>query len=459
MTQEFLLKPTSHEEAMDFIRSKPIVSQRVFNRMLPELKARAFVIAGVESATVMQHIRDRLADLPAGGDWNEIKKDIAGKMSPFLDDGDEAMIASTRRAELMLRTHGFQAYQAAQYNVMQEVKDAMPYWQYMTMEDDGVRPAHAALDGLILPADSPFWQNHFPPWDWGCRCQVVPVTEDDFEDVRSGRSDYGRALSDGELRILERENRLALPSGNVISVASDYQKGRAGALYWNPGDLRIPLDQLEGRYDADIWENFQRVMKSEPIEGGVTAWEWLNGGKLLDSPWRHQTTKLPSERIGFDNSLQGVSEDGKRKLMATEAAMRNSPVENAAIVTDDGHNIVFRTGTRKEVILKDADIEQMHGKLLTHSHPDGGPFSLEDVIIACKGNASEIRIPYPGGSFWMRPPSGLLNKNLVEKFVNAWTEQEEKNGGEIKTVSAAHAAWQRIAKQMNLNYAHEGFEP
>ena len=41
---------THHAEAIDCIKSKPQVSREVFNQLLPELKARAFVVSGVENA-------------------------------------------------------------------------------------------------------------------------------------------------------------------------------------------------------------------------------------------------------------------------------------------------------------------------------------------------------------------------------------------------------------------------
>ena len=36
---------------------------------------------------------------------------------------------------------------------------------------------HAALHGLVFKWDDPFWDSHTPPWDYGCRCYVVPLTE------------------------------------------------------------------------------------------------------------------------------------------------------------------------------------------------------------------------------------------------------------------------------------------
>jgi SPP1 gp7 family putative phage head morphogenesis protein len=304
--RKLILQATPNEAAMAFIKSKPAVFQSVFQRMLPELRARAFVISGIESATVVQRIRDRLADLPQGADWNAIKRDVAGELGPWFEDPNaepevraKQLAAAERRSELLLRVHGFQAYQAVQHEVMVETMDAMPYWQYLTMGDDAVRPEHAALNGIILPADSPFWKTHFPPWDWGCRCQAVAVGREEAEAIGRRAEDGGRRAEDGgrraegggqraegfgrllqgvELQELEQNNRLALSNGQVLSVASNFQKGQEGAFRWDPGSLRIPLDQLRGRYDEAVWSRFEEAMRSALMEeGGRTVWEWLEG--------------------------------------------------------------------------------------------------------------------------------------------------------------------------------------
>lgn len=49
-----------------------------------------------------------------------------------------------------------------------------PYWEYKTVGDALVRPEHAALHGLILPANDPRWKLIFPPNGWNCRCYIVP---------------------------------------------------------------------------------------------------------------------------------------------------------------------------------------------------------------------------------------------------------------------------------------------
>ena len=280
--QTYLLEPVTNQEAVDFIQSKPAVSQAVFSKLLPELKGRAFTISGIEDMNVLQRVRDRLADLPRGADWNEIKFDIANEISPYFVDQtadattrDAQMGAAIRRAELLLRTHGFQAYQAASWHAMREQVDIMPYWQYMTMEDDRVRPEHAELDGLILPADSPFWLDHYPPWDWGCRCLVRSVTVEDFQAAMSGGSGYGWTLSGVEQNRLETDGLLGLDNGQMINVSSPMKSGVENPFWWNPGSLQIPASELQAGYDPQVWAAFEQWAKPIIIEGGVKLLDWM----------------------------------------------------------------------------------------------------------------------------------------------------------------------------------------
>ena len=60
---EFLFTPTPNEPAQRFLQGKPAVSRAVFDGLLPELRARAFVITGVENANVVQKIRNQIAQV------------------------------------------------------------------------------------------------------------------------------------------------------------------------------------------------------------------------------------------------------------------------------------------------------------------------------------------------------------------------------------------------------------
>jgi hypothetical protein len=53
------------------------------------------------------------------------------------------------------------------------MRESHPFWEYV--HSDSVlhpRPQHAAWNGLTLPVEHAFWQAHFPPNGWGCRCRI-----------------------------------------------------------------------------------------------------------------------------------------------------------------------------------------------------------------------------------------------------------------------------------------------
>ena len=176
MTAQLTIETFPDEAAAAYIRGKAVADPKNFGNLPPQLKQRAFTVAGIEQIDALRRISDAIAKLPEGASWDEAKKEIAAEISPFTG-GD--MKAARARAEWQLRTHGFQAYAVARHQQQMETIDVFPYWKYETVGDSRVRPGHAALDGKILRAVDPWWKTHYPPWDWGCRCIVNALDEED----------------------------------------------------------------------------------------------------------------------------------------------------------------------------------------------------------------------------------------------------------------------------------------
>ena len=76
------------------------------------------------------------------------------------------------RIENIYRTNMQTAYSAGRYAKMQAVKESRPYWQYVTVEDKRRRLTHAAMHGMVYPADHEFWSANYPPNGFRCRCSV-----------------------------------------------------------------------------------------------------------------------------------------------------------------------------------------------------------------------------------------------------------------------------------------------
>lgn len=282
----FLFEPVPNDKAVDFIQDKPVVTRDVFDKLLPEFKARAFTITGVVGADVMQSVRDAIATVPAGADWDKVKKEIVEEIHPFLADpkNPDNTIAAERKAELLLRMHGQQAYSYTQTQVADRHRDVFPYWQYQTMEDERVRDSHQALDGLVLPADSPFWEGHTPPWDYGCRCHRIPLMQSDVEDIQDDEKDLPadeQSVPDAAIRHTIEQGRM-LKGGATIDIRTPEQKGET--YHFNPDDLRLPISTIQSRYDAPVWHDFETWAKKTEISPGITVWHWLEGKPAVTAP-------------------------------------------------------------------------------------------------------------------------------------------------------------------------------
>lgn len=56
-------------------------------------------------------------------------------------------------------------------------KDIFKNLVYRTVGDDNVRPSHVLLNGTVRAVDDAFWDTHFTPNGWGCRCDIEQTDE------------------------------------------------------------------------------------------------------------------------------------------------------------------------------------------------------------------------------------------------------------------------------------------
>lgn len=292
MAEPFLIEPVPHDEARKWIAGKPQVSREVFETLLPELRARAFLISGLEDANVVAEIRELIAALPAGESWERQKKAIAEKLGAWFEPE-----SSLARAELLLRTHGFQAYQAAQHRVMEAQADVFPYWQYLSLGDEKVRPAHRALDGIIVAADDPFWHDHSPPWQWGCRCRKVALLPDEVDDIKAEdakRPPEAQRVLEGPALRKARGGVLDRGPAAQVDIRSDRMRGKLDGYHFDPSTLSLQPEQLKDRYDDTTWSEFEQNAKATQIRPGQSLWDWLETGKLTRAkPGKPPAVKPP----------------------------------------------------------------------------------------------------------------------------------------------------------------------
>jgi len=178
------------EEAIAFFRAKGFRIGFNWQDVFKGEHVRAFTVAKAMSRSLLETIREEvdraiaegttLADfqkalrpkLEAAGWWGRKRM-----IDPATAQSKVVQLGSPRRLKTIFDTNLRTAYAAGKWERGERVKDAFPFLEYSALIDGRERPEHHAWDGTILRRDDPWWDTHYPPCDWNCRCTAIPRTQ------------------------------------------------------------------------------------------------------------------------------------------------------------------------------------------------------------------------------------------------------------------------------------------
>ena len=171
--------PRENADAERRLRDKAAVSSEEFELLSKAARSRAFRVADVHNARLIADVKKRIEQaLREGHSWADTRRDLVK-----LFDTAGVPRPALHRLRLVFQTNVQQAYNDGRRESMEdpEVASAFPFWKYLTVGNGtagykNVRPDHAALHGLVFRADDPFWDSHYPPWSYNCRCTVIALT-------------------------------------------------------------------------------------------------------------------------------------------------------------------------------------------------------------------------------------------------------------------------------------------
>lgn len=172
-------EPRTAEQAAAWFGRKVAVPSHVFDKLSDEAKTEAFRIAGVHNARLIQRARNVVKKAIAQG---TAYRDTRIKLLEIFQS-ENSVSPALSRLRFVFQQNSMQAYNDARRATLDDpdVTPAFPFRMYMTVGNGepgvrNVRPEHAALHKKVFAWDDPFWDLFTPPWDWGCRCTVVPLT-------------------------------------------------------------------------------------------------------------------------------------------------------------------------------------------------------------------------------------------------------------------------------------------
>jgi SPP1 gp7 family putative phage head morphogenesis protein len=170
------LPPT---DAVNYLRNLTPVTKETFDGLSAQYRKDAFTVAGTTDLRLIAKVRDELAGvIEKGGTEADFEKAVTQMETEAGVEEINAFALDT-----VFTTNMQKAYSLGRYEQMMDpaVLQALPYWQYLTVEDDRVRPEHAVIDKFTARAGDadPVWRKIYPPNGFNCRCIVIPLLREE----------------------------------------------------------------------------------------------------------------------------------------------------------------------------------------------------------------------------------------------------------------------------------------
>lgn len=213
--------------------------------------------------------------------------------------------------------------------------------------DSRTRPEHAMLNGKVFRIDDPFWNTHYPPLGFRCRCRTRALTEKQvsdrgltidtgkdaivWEDRLIGKSDITRPVA-GYIDPITGRKIFTDPGwssnpGKASLETALFQKAQAiyeGCIESNFADksgfacsqarkvFKDVLDGLRTSFDKPAYDDFvknvladQRYPQNKVLAGYVDlkVYDWLaQNGVLVETPqvwlYKNNLTHIPHPKAG-----------------------------------------------------------------------------------------------------------------------------------------------------------------
>lgn len=251
------------KEALDYFRSRGLQVGFDYRDVWLQEHARAFTVAKAMEFDLLDDIRAALDKAIADGTTLEqFRKDLTpllqrkgwwGKKvmkDPLTGKRVVAQLGSPRRLRTIYRANLGAARAAGIWDRAQRTKGSLPYFLYELGPSKEHRKEHSDWAGTLLPVDDDWWNDHFPPNGWGCRCRVRQVS----------RREAGRRGGPTSSPARNPEERVNRRTGEVQIV----DKGIDPAWASNPGRDRgrLLMENLNGKLDRVDYKTARGAIRS-----------------------------------------------------------------------------------------------------------------------------------------------------------------------------------------------------
>lgn len=174
--------PMPPKEALEYFGDRVPITAEEFTSLEEGARSRAFTVSGLARRELVEAVHATLYQaLEEGASLQEARKRLRSLLTGGEGGEQLAPILKRHRLDTIIRTNAQTAYQAGRWRRLEQLSETRPYLRYSAVRDNRTRPEHAALHGLVYPADHDFWGQYYPPNGVNCRCTVVSLSAGQVE--------------------------------------------------------------------------------------------------------------------------------------------------------------------------------------------------------------------------------------------------------------------------------------
>lgn len=216
---------------------------------------RAFMVAGAVKADLLADLGQAVEKaIVEGTTLEEFRRDfrrIVETRGWHGWTGEGTKKGEAWRTRVIYKTNAATSYAAGRIAQLRE--GGFPFWVYFHGGSLEPRLQHLGWNGLVLPADHPFWTTHAPPNGWGCSCYIIGART--LAAARRLGGDPAKQLEPGWDAI---DPRTGTPPG--IAKGWDYAPGASVS------DLVAAMAAKTRTWPAEITEAYLRDLRAELAE-------------------------------------------------------------------------------------------------------------------------------------------------------------------------------------------------
>lgn len=167
------------DEAIRNLKGKLPEASLAWDDLAGVVHAQVFTVAGATTTDLARDMQEAIVEAKANGSTiTDFRKDFDAIVQKhgWTYNGKRGW-----RTRVIYDTNMRSAAMAGRWEQLTANAERRPYLQYRTAGDARVRPQHRAWNGQIHRIGDAFWDTHYPPNGWGCRCTVRAFSQADLD--------------------------------------------------------------------------------------------------------------------------------------------------------------------------------------------------------------------------------------------------------------------------------------